>query len=217
MEYYDERASEYDQVYSGKGPAFPNPLSYKRDVLEIQNIASQFGRNRLIDIACGTGFWLPLYSQNCTEITLLDQSEKMLVQSRKRAKNECILEKCNFIQGNFFDVNLKPDSFDSAIIGFLLSHLDNEFTKRFFSKLNEILCLHSEILIIDSAWSDERQIYREKEGEQHRKLNDGREFTIFKKYFERDEFGLLLKKNGYRIKHEFFGDAFFAVLAERKI
>ncbi len=75
-QYYDGRANEYDELYEGKGPAFPDPEAYKDDVKRIREIAHDFGRGHLIDIACGTGFWLPYYASNCAEITLVDQSER---------------------------------------------------------------------------------------------------------------------------------------------
>jgi hypothetical protein len=35
MPYYDERAEEHDDIYTGKGPAIPVPTAYKGDVAEI--------------------------------------------------------------------------------------------------------------------------------------------------------------------------------------
>ncbi|MFW9980239.1 MAG: class I SAM-dependent methyltransferase [Candidatus Thorarchaeota archaeon] len=211
-QYYDERASEYDEVYAGQGPAFPNPEAYKTDVSTIQEIASQFGKGRMIDIACGTGFWLPYYAANCTEITMLDQSERMLLLAEERAKKELVIERCRFVQGNFFEVELEISHFDSAIIGFLLSHLTDSDTTRFLSKLKEIVTAESELMIIDSSWSGERQQYREKEGLQKRRLDDGREFSIFKRYFAMGELDQLLSSFGFIVKRSYFGRAFLALV-----
>jgi len=73
ISYYDERAEEYDEIYGGKGPAIPDSDAYKNDVTKIKQMVSEFGRGHLIDIGCGTGFWLPYYAQNCSQITLIEQ------------------------------------------------------------------------------------------------------------------------------------------------
>ena len=83
--YYQERAPEYDEFYSGKGPAIAHYGGvYINDVAKIQEMTSGFGKGHLIDIACGTGFWIPFYAQNCDEITCLDQSANMLGECKAR-------------------------------------------------------------------------------------------------------------------------------------
>jgi len=55
MSYYYERAAEYDEVCTGKGPASVfDPDAYAPDVRRIGEIASGFGKGRPVDIACGT-------------------------------------------------------------------------------------------------------------------------------------------------------------------
>ncbi len=213
-EYYDERAPEYDAVYSGAGPAYPEPKLYQEDVKRINELVSSFGKKHLLDIACGTGFWLPHYAANCERISMLDQSQKMLEQAKGRAISEGIVDKCRFIHGNFFEIDL-DERYDSAIVGFLLSHLTEGDTHRFFSKLDSVLKSNSQLMLIDSSWSKTRQIYREKEGFQKRKLDDGREFSIFKKYFESDELSQIVISRGFTVIHQYFGDAFLAIIAER--
>jgi len=71
-------------------------------------------------------------------------------------------------------------------------------------------------LIIDSAWSKERQIYREKEGMQKRKLDDGRVFSIYKRYFDIGELDHVLEPYGFHQKESYFGDAFLALVLETK-
>ena len=64
--YFDERAPEYDEFYRGKGPAIHHYGGmYQADVEKIQEMVSGFGKGHLIDIACGTGYWVPFYAGNC--------------------------------------------------------------------------------------------------------------------------------------------------------
>ena len=79
LSYYNERASEHDEVYTGKGPAIRHySAEYIKDVAEVSEMISGFGSGHVIDIACGTGFWVPHYARNCEQITFIDQSERML-------------------------------------------------------------------------------------------------------------------------------------------
>ncbi len=214
-QYYDERASEYDEVYSGNGPAFPSRDAYREDTKQIGGIAGRFGKGSLVDIACGTGFWFPYYSANCERITLLDQSKNMLACCRERVERTGLSEKCTFILDDFFEAELQGDSFDSAVVGFLLSHLNPDYELMLFQKLGRIMKADAELLLIDSAWSRQRSLHRKRTGMQKRVLNDGREFCIPKRYFSKEEIQELLKRNGFRISESFFGNAFLAVVAVR--
>jgi len=214
--YYDERAPEYDEVYLGGGPAFPKPELYKQDVDTIIKIVKNFGAGSTIDIACGTGFWLPHYAGNCAKITLLDQSGKMLAECKERTKRLGIIEKCNFIHSDFFNSVLEMESFDSAVVGFFISHLTDERMESFFQKLNDILKSGARLLIIDSAWSELRQKYRQKEEIQKRTLKDGREFGVFKRYMSAKEIEEIVEQHGYESCDQFYGHVFQAIAAVKK-
>ncbi len=211
--YYDERAEEYDEIYRGKGHFTLDSRSYMEDVAKISEIVSKFGKGHLIDIACGTGFWLQSYYRNCSEITLIDQSEKMLKECKKRIGNLGLMHPVHFVHKDFLEIELEPSTFESAFVGFLLSHFVIEQEKIFFLKLKRILKLESQFMIVDSAWNDERKKYRDKEGMQERKLNDGRMFTIYKRYFEKSDIDEMAEKYGFRVESFHAGKAFIAAVS----
>lgn len=72
------------------------------------------------------------------------------------------------------------------------------------------------MLVIDSVWSDERKPVREKEGMQKRRLNDGSEFEIFKKYFAPKEVASIGNGSGFKSKIEYFGKAMFVASLQKK-
>ena len=213
MVYYDERAEEYDQIYLGRGHATINPDAYKKDVAKASEMVSRFGKGHLIDIACGTGFWLPSYARNCDQITLLDQSERMLSKCRERVEELGLTHTACFIQGDFLDASLTSD-YDCALVGFLLSHLTFQQEKVFFGKLGGILRANPQLMLIDSVWNERRQRYREKEGIQERVLSDGRLFRIYKRYFEKRDVEEMLERYGFRMESCYVGDALIAAIAE---
>jgi ubiquinone/menaquinone biosynthesis C-methylase UbiE len=87
LDYYEQRAEEYKELYLlGKGPAsIKHPGAYKAEVALPAGLVERVAFSRLIDIACGTAFWMPWYAGGCSAIILVDQSEKMLAASRRRA------------------------------------------------------------------------------------------------------------------------------------
>ena len=210
MSYYDERAKEYDEVYEGRGPALGTPAVYRKDVKEISAMVSAFGRGHLIDIGCGTGFWLPFYAQNCSSITLVDQSSKMLLECRNRIEKLGIEGQCRIIQGDFFDIDIAERSFDSACVGFLISHLSPELEQQFFEKLKTIFSTGASLMLIDSVWNVSLRGQRGRRGSQKRRLNDGRTFRIYKRYFEMADIEKMFEQ--YRIELEacYLGEAFLS-------
>lgn len=211
--YYNERAQEYEEIYAGKGHITLDPRSYLEDVVKISETASQFGRGHLIDIACGTGFWLPYYARNCTKITLLDQSEKMLKECARKVE-ALHLTSVTIMQGDFLEVSLEPSTFDSAFVGFFVSHLTPEQEKVFFHILRRILKPDSHVMMVDSVWNSERQKHRKKEGIQERTLNDGRTFHVYKRYFEKSDIDRICEEYDVESTSFYSGNAFIAAVFE---
>ena len=54
---------------------------YLPDLEKIQEMASEFGTGHLIDVGCGTGYWLLWYTANCDQLTCLDQSANMRLKN----------------------------------------------------------------------------------------------------------------------------------------
>lgn len=214
ISYYDERAQEYDEIYLGKGPAIPDTVAYKNDVTKIREVVSAFGRDHLIDIGCGTGFWLPYYARNCSRITLIDQSEKMLLECKRRVDKLRLKYKCHFVQGDFLEVSFENRLFESALAGFFVSHLSLELEQAFFVKLKRILKPNGRLMLIDSAWSRKRQQYRRKESKQERVLKDGRPFTIYKRYFDKSDIEEMFMRYRFKLESYYMGDVFLAVTGE---
>ena len=75
LTYYDERAPEYEEAYTlgGTGTAsIPDPEIFKAETRALAGIVGRFAHGRLMDLACGTAYWLPHYAPNCSRMTLFD-------------------------------------------------------------------------------------------------------------------------------------------------
>jgi len=212
LAYYDERAPEYEEAYTrGTGTtSIPDPEVFKADARILAAVVAREVHGRVMDVACGTAYWLPLYAANCSHITLFDQSERMLAEARAKASAHGVLERCDFVRGDFLEHEFPSRPHDTALIGFLLSHLSEEEEDVLFDTLRNVLKPGGRFLILDSAWSRERAMFNRKVERQARKLNDGTVFEIYKRYCDQEDISRWARVHGAELRVEYFGPAFFA-------
>ena len=213
LAYYDERAPEYEEAYTrGTGTAsITEPDLFKAEALLLAGIVGRMARGRIMDLACGTAYWLPHYAQNCDHMTLFDQSDNMLAEARGKATRLGVLDRCDFVLGDFFDREFGEHVFDTVLVGFFLSHLSEVQETRLFDALRTMLKAGGRFLILDSAWSAERAKFNRKVERQSRQLNDGTLFEIYKRYCDQDDISGWADAYGVTRRIEHFGQAFYAV------
>jgi demethylmenaquinone methyltransferase/2-methoxy-6-polyprenyl-1,4-benzoquinol methylase len=214
LTYYDERATEYEEAYTlGTGTAsIPDPQVFKVEARVLAGIVGQIGHGRIMDLACGTAYWLPHYAPLCSHITLFDQSARMLAEARTKADRLGLLDRCTFVQGDFFEQQFgRDDVYDTVLVGFFMSHLSGEQEPVLFDALRTLLAAGGRFLILDSAWSAERAKVNAKTERQQRGLNDGTSFEIYKRYCDRDDISRWSQSYDVKLRIEHFGPAFYAV------
>lgn len=214
--YYEAQADGYDDFYQGRGQAVPQlAREYPVDTAAISELLTGFGHGDVVDLACGTGFWLSAYGSNSKTVTLVDQSATVLARCLSRVQELGLGGVATAIQGDLFRVRLVEAGYDAAMVGFLLSHLTEHQTKALFDGLGPLLRPLATLAVVDSAWSDEKSLYRQREGFERRALDDGRSFVIRKKYFDRDGLKALLDQHGFQVQSVYVGKVFIAALATR--
>lgn len=211
LQYYDARAPEYDEAYvHGLGSAsIVDPALFQSEAKLLEGVVERVARGRLIDIACGTGYWLPHYIERCPWVTLLDQSPGMLAECRKRIGALGVESRCELVRADLFEYPFTAHEF--ALAGFLASHLDETHEQRLFAALAQVLGRTGRFLILDSAWTPVRARFNSKVERQQRRLNDGTAFEIYKRYLDRDDVVAWEAKYGVKASIEYFGRAFLAV------
>jgi demethylmenaquinone methyltransferase/2-methoxy-6-polyprenyl-1,4-benzoquinol methylase len=213
LRYYDERAPDYEEAYVlGTGRAsIADPRVFQVEAARLADVVERFAHGRLLDLACGSGHWLPHYAQRCSRIVLFDQSERMLDECRKKVTAQGVADRCTFVQGDFLDHQFEPRAYDCALVGFFLSHLTEEQERLLFDVLRRTLAPGGRFLILDSAWTPARTPFTVKVGRQERRLRDGTRFDIYKRYCDQGDIEAWATTYGVTISVEHFGDAFFAV------
>jgi ubiquinone/menaquinone biosynthesis C-methylase UbiE len=213
LAYYDGRAPDYEEAYTrGTGTASIDDLTvFTAEIAELERVVRGFGCGHLLDLACGTGYWLPYYLGNCSCVTLFDQSERMLAECRLKVRCSGAADRCSIVRADVFEHQFPDSAHDSALVGFLLSHLTDEQEEAIMQVLRQTLRDDARVLILESAWTDLRARFNEKAGRQARRLNDGTEFDIYKRYISRADIAAWGSKHGLTANIEYFGEALCAV------
>jgi ubiquinone/menaquinone biosynthesis C-methylase UbiE len=212
FDYYNERAPEYEEFYWGIFPKkIINPDIYKSDTLNIQKLLPDCITGNCIDVACGTGFWLPVYEKNCSKITLIDQSASVLAECAKKIQKLGIESKTELKRADIYKYHLKTPEYYCTFIGFLISHLSDTKLDELFTILKKMVKSGGICTIIDSSWNRKftQKWGRSKEGMTKRILSDGREFNIYKRYFNKQDLYKLAERNKMSLKIIYWGNVFF--------
>jgi len=170
--YYDLRAHEYDEWYTGEG------LFSERDrpewddgVAQVVHLAERLSPVRTLDIACGTGF----LTQHLRGFVIgLDQSPTMVAIAQSRLPDGLA------IVGDALHLVVPDHSFDRVFTGHFYGHLPPDERQTFLSEVRRV---SDELVVVDSA----RRQGVAPEQWQERVLNDGSRHTVYKRYFTGDE------------------------------
>jgi demethylmenaquinone methyltransferase/2-methoxy-6-polyprenyl-1,4-benzoquinol methylase len=161
-EYYEKRASEYDDWWLGTGQfAARSRPGWGEDVEALRAALQALAPARTLDLACGTGFltrWLPGF------VVGVDQSARMVEIASSRRPD------ASFVQGDA----LEPRAgFERIFSGHFYGHLDAEQRERFLA----LPC--DELVIVDSALRPDGIA----EDWQERVLDDGSRHSVYKRWF----------------------------------
>lgn len=213
LAYYEERAPEYEEAYTlGTGTAsIHDPEVFKAEAQALVQVVADIAHGRMMDLACGTAYWLPHYEANCSRITLFDQSAGMLAEARAKANRLGMIERCVFLRSDFFEQTFDENAYDTVLVGFFVSHLTEAQEPLLFDALRRMVDSSGRFLILDSAWSPERAKVNEKVERQTRRLNNGTAFEIYKRYCDSTDVERWARNHGVVFRIEHFGPAFCAV------
>jgi ubiquinone/menaquinone biosynthesis C-methylase UbiE len=171
-QYYDARAREYDDWYLGRGLfAERERPGWKEALRALEDALAELPPATTLDVACGTGF---LTRHLPGEITALDQSGRMLEITRERVPAATV------VHGDAQRLPFADDSFERVFTGHFYGHLDRDERLTFVSEARR---LAPELVVVDSAVRPDHQ----REEHQPRVLNDGSQFSVYKRYFDAAE------------------------------
>ncbi len=171
-DYYERRAAEYDEWYTGDGlfagrerPGWPD------DVVALEQFVGGLPPARTLDVACGTGF---LTRHLRGPVVGLDRSPSMVAIARGR------LPEGSAVLGDALHLPVADATFDRVVTGHFYGHFPVEERTAFVAEARRVA---GELLVVDAA----RRPGTEPASWQERTLRDGSRHQIYKRYFTAEQ------------------------------
>ena len=186
--YYRERAGEYDDWWFRRGRYNHDHETNARwfaDAAEVQDALERFDpAGDILELACGTGLWTQHLASHAASVTAIDGSPEMLERCRVRVNDPRV----SYIQADLFAWEPRQD-YDVCFFGFWLSHVPEERFEAFWEKVRRAVGSEGRVFFIDSLRSDkasatDHKLPDREEETMLRRLADGREYRIVKRFHE---------------------------------
>ncbi|MEE9443699.1 MAG: class I SAM-dependent methyltransferase [candidate division Zixibacteria bacterium] len=207
IEYYQKRAAEYDKIYYRDNPMRQAEL---KDLYGLsQGVLSKLS---VLDIACGTGFWTRIISEQAREITGIDINQATLDEAGKKEYN-CPVE---FIPGDWRKIPEIDKQFDGLLMTYVLSHVKRQDSDTLRETIKNIIPAGSPAFICDNnlICEMEKELIWDKEkinSYKLRKLENGKKYMILKNYFDNEELLRIFEQWG-KVRRFIFKDYYWAVV-----
>ena len=155
------------------------------DVAELDRRLREFDpTGDVLELACGTGLRTKSLLSYASTVTAVDGSEEMLLVHQAQVPSP----KIRRIHADLFEWS--PDrKFDVVYFGFWLSHVPPEWFERFWDLVSAALKPNGRFLFVDSkravhSAAKDHTLPAEGSVIHQRRLNDGREFQVYKVFYD---------------------------------
>ena len=213
--YYRKRAREYEEEF------YRGSNSVRQKELESIADASQevLKARTVLDVACGTGYWIEIVSETAQSIVGTDIAEEML-EIAKQKQFRCPV---SFCKADVFDLPFRNSAFNGGMADFWFSHIPRERIVSFLQDFHRLLKSKSMVFMADNVLipgiggefikrEDDMNTYK------LRKLRDGSEHLILKNYFSAEELVRIFDRytRGFSKQNIFLGQYFWYLFYELK-
>lgn len=183
-DYYRRRAPEYEETYAR--PERQVDLAVLRE-----HVATRCAARRVLDVACGTGYWAASIARTATSLIGVDANEAALALARGK-RLQTSTGDAQFIEGDAYSLDEKSGRFDAAFMGFFWSHVPHGQLERFIDNLHARLVPGARVLILDNDYvegSSTPIAFIDADGNawQERPLSDGTMHRVLKNFPVRGE------------------------------
>jgi demethylmenaquinone methyltransferase/2-methoxy-6-polyprenyl-1,4-benzoquinol methylase len=174
--YYAQRASEYERIYAKP--------ERQADLATLKaRIATIFRHKRVLELACGTGFWTDVIAGTADQVTALDLNEEVLAIARTKPN----ASKVSFVRGSAYEIPDLGRRHDALFAGHWWSHVPLERLDAFLAHAVNSVAPGAMIAFYDNRYvegSSTPVSGRDANGNdyQTRKLDDGSSHEVLKNF-----------------------------------
>ena len=205
IEYYRDRAPEYDEWFYRKGLYDHGAEEKQRWEREAQIVRDQLLNapkcEQILEIAPGTGIWTQELIKISQRVTAVDASPEMININRAKLRSD----KVNYQRADIFKWQPKTQ-FNMVFFGFWLSHVPADRLSSFLQTVHNALKPGGRLFMVDSQLAEKsrsaEQYVDSRDDLQKRILSDGREYEIVKIYYDPAQLSVTLQQHGFDIQVE---------------
>ncbi len=235
LDYYRARAAEYDRWWLRSGRFDRGPEANARwfaEAARLEEILAAFApRGEVLELACGTGLWTRHLVAYADRVTAVDAAPEVLAINRARlasttaptgAAARIRAADVRYLQADLFSWSPEPPAaYDACVFAFWLSHVPEDRFTRFWETVAAALKPSGRVLFIDSARTERSTAadHRLPEGDEEtmtRRLDDGREFRIVKRFYDPEALRSRLAGLGWESSIATTGEFFVYGTASRR-
>ena len=141
VSYYAARAPEYDRIYQKP--------ERQADIADLrERLPALFAGKRVLEIACGTGFWTQFIAPQARAMVALDAAPQTMAIAAGRVASD----KVHFVTGDAYALPTDLGAFDAAFAGFWFSHVPQARQREFLQGLGAVLAPGAMVVLLDNRY-----------------------------------------------------------------
>lgn len=219
IDYYRARAGEYDEWFYRVGRYDHGPALNQQwfdEAGQVMAALQSLGPvGDALELASGTGIWTEQLLKISQRVTALDASSEVIAVNRDRLNSDRV----TYEQADLFAWE-PAQTYDLVGFGFWLSHVPPDQLDAFLDKVARATRPGGRLFIVDSLRANfssakDHAAYEPESIHHTRKLNDGREFVIYKVFYEPDVLRETLAAHGFQAEVRITEHYFIYVTAVR--
>lgn len=209
--YYARRAAEYEKIY--------DKPERQADLARLRNdIPALFKGERVLEIACGTGYWTPLIAQQAKSVLAVDYNEETLAIARSKKYPE---GNVRFERADAYALPDWPEQFSACYAGFWWSHVPLARLDAFLNGLQARLKPGARVAFMDNRYAEGSSTAisrKDPQGNtyQRRRLADGSSHEVLKNFPTGAELRARLGRFGTELtfsEYEYYWLATYRIMA----
>ncbi len=194
--YYSLRSRDYDLLY--EKPERQDDLRKMEGI-----VLSELSGKRVLEIACGSGYWTALLSSVAESVHGIDTSPEMLEIAMRRTSDK---ENVILSLDDTYSLQEVEGDFNAAFLGYWISHVERKRMYDYLCTLGKRLPGGSRVVMLDNRYVDgsSTPISRtDPDGNTYQLSNvqDGKKFEIVKNFLDEDELRRITPEDSRDIRY----------------
>lgn len=182
LDYYRRRAGEYEAIYAK--PERQADLAFLK-----KEIPQRLRGARVLEVACGTGYWTERVARCAAKIVATDAAEEPMRIARSKAYPEDVVR---FELADAYALDPQLGRFDAGLAVFWWSHVPRQRVAEFLDSFHRCLSSGARVLLMDNVYAEDSstpvsEVDSQGNTYQMRRLADGSRLRVLKNFPSEDE------------------------------